>query len=452
MAKKVYPNSDLPIRKTVELLPKVFQTETNDKFMSGVVDPLTQPGVLQKISGYIGRKYGKTFKGSDVYIDSDQTLRSRYQLEPAVVEKRHSVVEKYFDYLDFKNQLKFFGNRNERDDKITTQTHYTWNPPIDWDKFVNFREYYWIPEGPPAVSIYGQSSKIVSTYKVVIGSTENSYVFSPDSYTNNPTLTLYRGQTYKFKINSPNQPFTIRTNFDTGSLLFVPGRAYLAGSSVVYDGKLWSAKVDIAASDGSTITVDSQDWQYVEDISVGSVLDYNNGVTNNRIESGTLTFIVPYDAPDILYYQSSNNQDIFGRFVIGDIEENTYLNVEKEIIGKIDFTSSNDVSLSNGMILEFKGNISPAKYAKDTWLVEGVGESITLTRFSDLIVPVISSDVPEVLFDNDGFDVQPFDDATSYPTYPDYMTIRKDSIDRNAWSRYNRWFHRSVLEYSYSFR
>ncbi len=452
MAKKIYPTSELPIRKTVELLPKVFQTETNDKFMSGVVDPLVQPGVLQKITGYIGRKYGKTYKGKDVYLDEDQTLRSRYQLEPAVVEKQHSIIEKYFDYLDFKNQVKFFGNNNERDDKTTAQTHYTWNPPIDWDKFINFREYYWIPEGPPSIAIYGQSASMVSTYRVNVSGTSNSYVFSPDSYTNNPTITLYRGQTYKFRVNSPNQPFTIRTNFDTGSLLFVPGRAYLSGSLVVYDGKLWSAKVDIAASDGSTITADSQDWEFVENISVGSILDYNKGVTNNGIESGILTFKVPYDAPDILYYQSSNDQNLFGRFIIGDIESNTYLDVEKEIIGKINFTSSNGITLSNGMVLEFNGNITPEKYSKDTWIVEGVGEKITLTKFSDLVVPVIVSDVPEVLFDNDGFDVQPFDDASAYPTYPDYMTIRKDSIDGNAWSRYNRWFHKSVLEYSYALR
>ncbi len=452
MAKKIYPNSELPIRKTVELLPKVFQTSTNDKFLSGTLDPLTQPGVLQKTTGYIGRRHGKTYKGKDLYLDSDQTLRSRYQLEPAVVKKQHGNVEQFYDYLDFKNQLKFFGNNNERDNKLTEQEHYTWNPPIDWDKFINYREYYWAPEGPPSIAITGQSSKIVSTYRVVLSATSNSYVFSPDSYTNNPTLTLFRGQTYKFKINAPNQPFTIRTNFDTGSLRYVPGRAYLAGSKVVFDGKLWSAKTDIAASDGSTITIDSQDWQFVENISVGSVLDYNKGVSENGLETGTLTFTVPYDAPDILYYQSSNNQDIFGRFVVGDIESNTSLNVEKDIIGKVNFTSSNGVTLSNGMVVEFRGNVAPSKYSRDTWLIEGVGSKITVTKFSDLQVPILTTDVPEVLFDNDGFDTQPFDDASAYPTYKDYITIKKDSIDRNAWSRYNRWFHRSVLEQAYSIR
>ncbi len=452
MAKKVFPQSQLPVRSTVELLPKVFQTEANDKFLSGVVDPLVQPGVLQKTVGYIGRRYGKTYKGTDLYLDNDETLRSRYQLEPAVVEKNHGNVEKFYDYIDFKNQLKFFGNNNERDDKITEQTHYTWNPPIDWDKFVNYREYYWVPEGPPSIPITGQSSKIVSTYKVVLGELSNSYVFSPDSFTNNPTLTLYRGQTYKFKINAPNQPFTIRTNFSTGSILFVPGRAYLAGQRVVFNGKLWSAKVDIPASDGSTITEDSQDWQFIENISVGSVLNYNQGIEKNSVEVGTLEFTVPYDAPDVLFYQSANNEDIFGRLVIGDVEENTFLNIDKDILGKITYTSGNGIALSNGMIVEFRGNVTPTKYSRDTWLVEGVGEKITLTRFLDLIVPVITTDVPEVLFDNDGFDIQPFDDASAYPTYPDYITIKKDSVDRNAWSRYNRWFHRSVLEYSHKFR
>ena len=64
---KKFPKSELPIRKTKDLLPKVFQTPANDKFLSGVLDPLVQPGVVDKISGYIGKRYGKTFKGNDVY-------------------------------------------------------------------------------------------------------------------------------------------------------------------------------------------------------------------------------------------------------------------------------------------------------------------------------------------------------------------------------------------------
>lgn len=451
MTKKIFPQSQLPIRKTVELLPTVFQTPANDKFMSAVVDPLVQPGVLQKLVGYIGRRYGKTYKGSDIYLDTDTTLRSRYQLEPGVVYKNADKIENFYDYLDLKNQLKFFGNTEEHDDYITSQEHYTWNPPVDWDKFINYREYYWEPSGPPSVAVYGQRASITSTYKVVLG-VASSYVFYPDGYTNNPTLTLYRGQTYKFNVNAPTEGFFIRTNYDTGSLIFDPNLSYVAGSRVVFDNKLWKAKVDVSAADGSTIDLDSQDWEYIDDITSGTALDYNNGVTNNGVQNGTLTFTVPYDSPDILYYQSFFDPDRFGKFVIADIESNTKIDIEKEVIGKTEYTSSNGIQFTNGLVVEFLGQVTPAKYASDSWLIEGVGTSITLTKFSDLVVPVLTADVPEVLFDNEGFDSQPFDDASAYPSQKDYITINRNSKDTNPWSRYNRWFHRSVLEYAYSAR
>jgi hypothetical protein len=452
MADKIFPKSGLPIRRSVELLPVVFQTDTNDKFLSGVLDPLVQPGVLDKVVGYVGRRYDKTYNGADIYVDTDQTLRSRYQLEPGVVYRNRDNVENFYDYLDFKNQLKFFGNNDDRDDKVTSQEHYSWNPPINWDKFINYREYYWIPSGPPAVPVRGQAANVVSTYKVVLGATGNSFVFTPDAYTNNPTITLFRGQTYKFRVNVPGEGFFIKTNYDTGSLLFKPFVQYFQGDLTVYDGKLWRAKQNIPQSDGSSITIDSQDWEYVEPATAGTALEYTDGVTNSGIENGTITFTVPYDAPDVLYYQGGVTPDSFGRFIISNIEANTFIDVERDVLGKSTYTSSNGIAFSNGMVVEFLGNVKPTKFSSDTWLVDGVGEAITLTKFADLIVPVLTAEVPEILFDNEGFDTQPFDDATAFPTFKDYITIAKDSIDRNPWSRYNRWFHRSVLENAYSLR
>src|SRR6056300_2095093 len=117
MADKKYPKSELPIRKSIDLLPNTFRTEVNDKFLSGALDPLIQPGALDKLSGFIGRRFGKTFKGTDVYLDTDQTLRSRYQLEPGVTVEKDQNLQKFYDYLDLKNMVKFFGNDIDRDDK-----------------------------------------------------------------------------------------------------------------------------------------------------------------------------------------------------------------------------------------------------------------------------------------------------------------------------------------------
>lgn len=453
MTDKTFPLSGLPIRKTVELLPTTFKTDTNDKFMSAVVDPLVQPGFLQKTVGYIGRRYGKTYLGKDTYLDSDATLRSRYQLEPGVIVKdNNGNIEKFYDYIDFKNQLRFFGNIVERDDLITAQEHHSWNPPKQCDKFVNYREYYWVPEGPPAVPVLGQRAKVVSEYSVKLGL--NSFIFTPDSFTNNPTITLYRGQTYRFKVNAPNEGFAIRRIYDVGSLFFNPVKPYVKGEFAIYDEKLWQAKKNIQTLEASTINFETQDWKYIEDITAtGTAFNYSKGVTNNGVTNGYLTFTVPYDAPDTLFYQGLIDPDRFGRFIISNIEANTTINIEKEIIGKAQYTSSNGVKFTSGLVVEFRGGVTPEKYAQGTWVVESVGSAISLTNFRDLVVPTLdASEVPEIFFDNEGFDTLPFDDARAYPAKQDYVVIARDSIDRNPWSRYNRWFHREVLETAYAAR
>ena len=396
MSDKIFTQSQLPIRRSVDLLPEVFKTETNSKFMAGVVDPLIQPGVLQKTVGYIGRRYGKTYKSNDVYLDTDETLRSAYQLEPGVVLRKDGEVSNFYDYVDFKNQLRFFGNNSERDDLLTEQDHYTWNPPIEWDKFVNYREYYWVPSGPPSVKVFGRAQGITSTYRVRLGS-EGVWILTPDGLTNNPTITLYRGLTYNFNVNSPRNSFYIRTSVDQGS---------------------------------ST--------------------NYTKGIKNAGTTNGKVIFEVPFEAPDVLYYQSNEEPERCGRILIKNIEEDSKLDISKEILGKETYKSSNGVEFTNGLIVEFVGQTLPKMYSSNRWVVEGVGQGIRLINFDTLRVPAINTTLPEVLFDNAGFDAEPYDDATTYPAAKDYITINRASMDFNPWSRYNRWFHKSTLEYAHS--
>jgi len=394
MDKKVFKQSGLPVRKTVDLLPEIFKSPSNDKFLGATLDALVQPGSLERLTGYIGRTYGKTYNSKDVYLDITPSLRHSYQLEPGVTVDKNNRTNRFYDYIDFKNQQKYFGSKQERDDLVTGQEHYTWNPPIDWDKFVNYREYYWLPQGPDAVQVLGQGQEVVSSYRVRSDG-QNEWLFIPDGLSRNPNIILYRGQTYEFNVNAPGDPFYIRTS------------NVLGGQS-----------------------------------------DFNRGVTNNGAEVGKIIFTVPNDAPDLLYYQSSNNINRVGTFRIFNVTDNTYLDVEKEILGKDKYTSTNGVVFSNGLKVEFTGKTTPEKYANGYWIVEGVGTDIRLVKFSDLELPPISNPNQIIVFDDGGFDEQPFDDATSYPSTKDYITINRSSKDKNPWSRYNRWFHRSVVEYA----
>jgi hypothetical protein len=87
----------------------------------------------------------------------------------------------------------------------------------------------------------------------------------------NPTITLYRGETYKFYVSASsvfggiNYPFFIRTRPLSG---------------------------------------------------ISEQFDYDKGVINNGDSIGNITFTVPYDAPNELYYVAQNTNNMAGKFHI----------------------------------------------------------------------------------------------------------------------------------------
>lgn len=82
--------------------------------------------------------------------------------------------------------------------------------------------------------------------------------------TDNPTLYLNRGKTYKFSVNASGHPFYIKTSTANG----------------------------------------------------GTNDAYNNGVVNNGAAVGVVSFKVPFSAPKVLYYQCSNHSAMRGTIYI----------------------------------------------------------------------------------------------------------------------------------------
>ena len=63
---------------------------------------------------------------------------------------------------------------------------------------------------------YGSFRNVKSTFKVTkqVNVDNDAYVFNQENPTGNPTLTLYKGQTYKFEVDTVDMPFSIRTSVD----------------------------------------------------------------------------------------------------------------------------------------------------------------------------------------------------------------------------------------------
>ena len=111
------------------------------------------------------------------------------------------------------------------------------------------------------------ATKIITSKWTLGANGSSDYTFTGPGLTgtvNDPTIYLIRGQSYQFVNNSGGHPFRIQST-----------------------------------PNGSTGT------------------QYNTGVTNNDANNGvTLTFDVPFDAPDVLYYQCTAHPNMGGKIVI----------------------------------------------------------------------------------------------------------------------------------------
>ena len=260
-------------RTTTTLLPEVFQTERNKKFLNATLDQWTQKGELEKISGFVGSKKGPSFKATDTYFTESDVDRQNYQLEPSVnFVKPDGTVDYFGTYNDLINQIDFLGGNKANHDRLFNQQSHSWAPPIDIDPLVNYREYYWVPEGPSVVQVDITKPGSVSTIKVT-NNAAGAYNFS--GYTgDNPTLTLYRGNTYKFEVDALGHPFYIKTE-------------KISGTTKQYD---------------------------------------SDHVDNNGAMQGTVTFTVPTSdqssgLPDILFYACGNHTSMQGNILIEDLQD-----------------------------------------------------------------------------------------------------------------------------------
>jgi len=381
-------------RNSANLLPLFFRTEANKKFLGATLDSLISKGQLEKVNGFVGSRYARSARTSDRYLTEPTSNRRRYNLLPSAVirddfDDRTDWLATYDDLI---NQIDFFNGKTNNHDRLFSGNYYAWNPHIDFDKIANYRQYYWLPQGPSPVTVTGLAEGSVSSFNVT-NQNSNAWVFTPDGSSANPVIKLYRGATYKFEVNAPGHPFYIKL-----------------------------AKT------------------------VGELDQYEEGITNNGTENGAVVFTIPKGAPDILYYVCGNHQEMQGIFEIKNAVDELNIDIPTEILGKREYTSANGVEFTNGLKVNFTGDVTPSTYKNKNFYVDGVGDKIKLLPVTEFDTPEGYSQNFDYEFDIESFDETPYDDAESSPTIPEYVTINRASIDKNPWSRYNRWFHVDVIE------
>ena len=287
--------------RTVDFLPEIFRTPTNKQFLSATLDQLVQEPAFKKTQGFVGRRVGPGVNADDKYVVEPTASRTNYQLEPGVIlkEPNSDSVKDAITYPGIGDALSIQGAFIDDSDRLYTSDYYTWDPFIDFDKFVNFSQYYWLPEGPDAVDITSTSVPLQATYDVT---RENGvYTFS-DYNSNNPVITLVRGGNYKFNVAQNNKETINYRVTNNGSSAYVidylsnPTLTLVRGNTYVFN---------IITNGLYPFWIKTQPTQ-------GRGEAYNTGVLRNGAAEGNITFTVPQDAPDTLYYSSENQFNMQG--------------------------------------------------------------------------------------------------------------------------------------------
>jgi hypothetical protein len=202
--------------RSAELLPEIFKTETNKKFLSSTLDQLIQEPKLKQTQGYIGRK-DNTVEDGDYLVEINAT-RSNYQLEPGVVfNDSDGNVDDVITYPEIIDALSVAGGNVERHDRLFKSQLYSWEPLVDLDMLINYSQYYWVPSGPSAVDVQSTIVPLTDEFTVDRDTVENVIRLSGEAG-ENPIITLARGGVYTF-ITDNNNGFYIQSQPGTNGTL-----------------------------------------------------------------------------------------------------------------------------------------------------------------------------------------------------------------------------------------
>ena len=290
---------------TVDFLPEIFQTPVNKQFLAATLDQLVQNPQFKQTQGYIGRRVGPGVNANDPYVIEPTASRTDYQLEPGVVQidpaDSHSVID-IITYPGITDAINTQGGITADPQALYTSDYYTWDPFVDFDKFVNYAQYYWLPFGPVAVDV--SSTDVPLTDDITVTRANGTYTFSGYTGTN-PVIKLVRGGNYNFNVaqnTASTIDYRVTNNHTSWSIDYEPNPA-------------------LTLVRGNTYTFNLSQTQplkfYIKtELSYGTTNLYNNGVFNNGASTGLITFTVPQDAPDTLYYCNDIEFNFRGQFNI----------------------------------------------------------------------------------------------------------------------------------------
>lgn len=381
-------------KKSANFLPEYLKTDKNKKFLSSTLDQLIQTPELERLDGYVGTKLTPNYNpNTDFYLDNGTKLRKTYPFEPALVFKNSSGdVTDVVSFEDLLNELQVYKVDVSNIDSLLRSKYYAYDPYIDWDKLVNYYDYFWLPEGPNTIVINELGLNVDNE---IIGSTNYSLpYFYTDSTGNQVAYELSNGMQVSFGDQVTPSTYREKLFFVEGvgesiKLIEIRLLEHYDGLSTSYNETFDSDKFDSFPFDGDrklateheyiTINRASKDlnswsrynrWFHKDVIKVSSII--NNIAVNYDFNARAKRPIIEFKANIKLY-----NHGEIGLENVDVIDENT-LDAFKTVNGSYGYYIDN-VLLQSGHRVIFNADANNKNKIFSVGFTTGTTSTIVLT-------------------------------------------------------------------------
>ena len=161
--------------KQFKRLPVVLQTTAIKNFFEYTVDQLYSEANVETLNGFVGTPDYDGIRAEGAYIEEPTATKQAYSLSPTVntISPETGEPESLIYYDEVVDIIKTYGVDVRNQNKIFDAPYFTFSPPINEDKLVNYSEYYWAPPGanvsPNAIIISGTIDSPVDVENDILG-------------------------------------------------------------------------------------------------------------------------------------------------------------------------------------------------------------------------------------------------------------------------------------------
>jgi len=469
--------------KATDYLPSVFDTPLNQKWMDATLDQMISKGSLEDIDAYVGSTQGGVAKQGDVYLKeaSKTTVRRNRQLDPSIVTKlEDSTINSMLTPDDIANSVGIEFDNYNYNSAYNAQT-YSFAPPIDNDKFVNYNSYYWVSDMPVYESdnTNGTGTYTADLLTDVNGKTAHTFI------DDNKTFELENGML--IKLMSGYGSVTLNTYLVTGvgdsiklqlhteyhttgsryERIWTDDSTYKDIVGQYWDNDkitTWASSLTFQGADPRGFSsihslISSYNTQVIANTAPPLLYFYDGGQEKKSYISNDMIFKLDSDWPEMQPVAQTESQIKLGDvYQITSVGTTNWVNLgaSSAAVG-VTFRATNNGSAGTGTAKLFKGGyldqfkIYQASIAADgqvstTVLVSARYQDEASGDFSVVQLLPASLTQAQKDFVNDMWDGESWDRDYLTTSVKDYLVISTRDDTGTIWSRGNYWVHKDTLQ------